>query len=209
MGIRIPLSNAERGLGFTRVIVFGVKSSLAPDVSAGGIQELLGHHHHGRGFALLPQGTPTNNTSAATTPFPPSDGDGQRSFAVERTGLPVVAGRDGPRLITAFGLASETAIHLDGADGREAERGAAMARALWPVTWGYFLTELMKPVFEADDIQTAQSFFVNHVRGRGPYSAFRIGGTPYGVLPCRVCRAGKRRGRAMPLTARYPRPFAR
>jgi hypothetical protein len=28
--------------GLTRVIVFGVKSSLAPDVSAGGIQELLG-----------------------------------------------------------------------------------------------------------------------------------------------------------------------
>ena len=208
MGIRIPLSNAERGMGFTRVIVFGVKSSLAPDVSAGGIQELLGHHRHGRGFALLPQGTPTNNTSAATTPFPPSDGDGQRSFAVARTGLPVVAGRDGPRLITAFGLASDTAIHLDGADGREAERGAAMARALWPVTWGYFLTELMKPVFEADDIQTAQSFFVNHVRGRGPYSAFRIGGTPYGVLPVsslqswQAARQSDAVDRALPSTLR-------
>jgi len=183
MGIRIPVSAAERDGGFSRVIVFGVKSSLAPDVSAGGLQELLGHHRHGRGFALLPQGTPTNNTSAATTPFPPSDGDGQRSFAVQRTGLPVVAGRDGPRLTTALGLSSDTAVHLDGADGREAERGSAMARALWPVTWGYFLTELMKPVFEADDIQTAQRLFVNHVRGRGPYSAFRIGGTPYGVLP--------------------------
>ena len=75
MGIRIPLSATERAGGFTRVIVFGVKSSLAPDVSASGLQELLGHHRHGRGFTLLPQGTPTNNTSAATTPFPPSDGD--------------------------------------------------------------------------------------------------------------------------------------
>jgi hypothetical protein len=183
MGVRIPLTQGERALGFRRVIVFGVKSSLAPDVSAGGLKELLSHHRHGRGFTLLPQGTPTNNTSAATTPFPPNDGDGTRSFAVERTGLPVVAGRDGPRLTTALGLSNDTAIHLDGADGREAERGSAMSRALWPVTWGYFLEELMKPVFEAADISTARSFFVNHVRGRGPYSAFRIGGTPYGVLP--------------------------
>jgi hypothetical protein len=81
-------------------------------------------------------------------------------------------------------IASDTAIHLDGADGREAERGAAMARALWPVTWGYFLTELMKPVFETDDIQTAQRFFVNHVRGRGPYSAF--GSAAHRMEYCRV-----------------------
>jgi hypothetical protein len=83
-----------------------------------------------------------------------------------------------------------------------------MARALWPVTWGYFLTELMKPVFETDDIQTAQSFFVNHVRGRGPYSAFRIGGTPYGVLPVsslqswQAARQSDAVDRALPSTLR-------
>lgn len=183
MGIRIPISPAEHDLGFTRVIVFGVKSSLAPDVSATGLGELLEHHRYGRGFALVPQGTPTNNTSAAATPFPPRDSDGQRSFAVQRTGLPVVAGRDGPRLMSALGVAAEAAIHLDGADGREAERAGAMARALWPVTWGYFLAELMVPVFDDPSIQAARRFFVNHVRGRGPLPAFRIGNTPYGVLP--------------------------
>ena len=182
MALRIPLRPSERD-GFRRVTVFGVKSSLAPDVSASSFSELLDHHRHGRGLALLPQGTPTNNTSAATTPFPPQDADGSRSYAAERTGITAAAGRDGPRWCGALGLSNETATHFAGADGREEERARAMARALWPVTWGYFLAQMMDPVFSTENIESARQFFVNHVRGRGPYSAFRVGNTPYGLLP--------------------------
>ena len=182
MAMTIALEEGERQ-GLTRLIVFGVKSSLAADVSAASLQELLEHHRFGRGVALVPQGTPTNNTSAGPAPFPPPDNDGQRGFAVERIGVPVVAGRDGARLMSALGLAPDSARHLEGADGREFERAGAMARALWQVTWGYFLTEQMAPVFDDAEIESARRFFVNHVRGRGPYAAFRIGNTLYGVLP--------------------------
>ena len=182
MALRIRLTPAERP-GFRPVIVYGVKSSLAPDVSATSLGELLTHHRHDRGLALVPQGTPTNNTSQAAAPFPPADPDGRRSFEVERAGLVPGPTRDGPRWLAALGLPAGLAAHLEGADGREAERAGAMARVLWPVTWGYFLRELMQPVFDDADIESARQFFVNHVRGRGPVAAFRVGNTPYGVLP--------------------------
>ncbi|MFN8648101.1 MAG: hypothetical protein U0104_15150 [Gemmatimonadales bacterium] len=182
MALRIPLLPAERQ-GFRRVIVYGVKSSLAPDVSATSLGELFTHHRHDRGLALVPQGTPTNNTSQAAAPYPPADTDGRRSFQVERLGLAAGPTRDGPRWAAALGLPAALPAHLDGADGREEERAGAMARALWPVTWGYFLRELMSPVFDDAAIESARQFFVNHVRGRGPLAAFRVGNTPYGVLP--------------------------
>ena len=47
----------------------------------------------------------------------------------------------------------------------------------------YFLEQMMAPVFKPDAVDLTQRFFVNHVRGRGPLAAFRIGNTPYGVLP--------------------------
>ena len=182
MALRIPLLPAERG-GLRRVVVFGVKSSLTADVSATSLGGLLTHHRHDRGLAIIPQGTPTNNTSQGAAPFPPADPDGRRSYEVERAGLTPAPTRDGPRLVSALGLPAAMATHLDGADGRESERSAAMARALWPVTWGYFLKEMMAPVFSDDEIESTRQFYVNHVRGRGPVAAFRIGNTPYGVLP--------------------------
>ncbi len=182
MALRIALPPAERA-GFRRVVVFGVKSSLAPDVSATSLGELLTHHRHDRGLALVPQGTPTNNTSQGAAPFPAADPDGRRSYEVERVGITAAPTRDGPRWASLLGLPSDMATHLDGADGREGERAGAMARALWSVTWGYFLRELMAPVFDDASIESARQLFVNHVRGRGPVAAFRIGNTPYGVLP--------------------------
>lgn len=61
-----------------------------------------------------------------------------------------------------------------------------MNAALWPTTWGYFLEQMMHPIFqgELDSINgVARSYFRDHVRGRGPSPAFRVGGVPYGVLP--------------------------
>src|SRR6266550_596274 len=73
MGIRLSLSAEERASGFERILVFGVKSTLSPDASAAAFQQLLDAHRYGRGVAFVPQGTPTNNTAAAPSPFPPQD----------------------------------------------------------------------------------------------------------------------------------------
>jgi hypothetical protein len=187
MGKRIRLADEERS-GFERVIVLGVKSSLSPELAAEALKQLLDNHRYSRGVALLPQGTPTNNTSAAPAPFPPADPLGSASFAVERRAVTPVAGRDGGRLMGALGLPAEAAEHWAGADGRSDDAAGAMARALWPATLRYFLEQMMDPVFGAEAIALAQNFFVNHIRGRGPFAAFRIGNTPYGVLPASSLR---------------------
>jgi len=183
MGMRIPLSAEERATGFERVVVLGVKSTLAPDASAEALRQLFDAHRYGRGMAFVPQGTPTNNTTAAPSPFPPPDRDGSGSFASARRTVAPVDGRDGGRLMGALGLPATTAEHWAAADGCSNDMAGAMARALWPTTLRYFVEQMMSPTFDDVDLSVGQRFFVEHVRGRGPFAAFRIGNTPYGVLP--------------------------
>jgi hypothetical protein len=204
MAIRVPLSAEDQAGGFDRVLVLGIKSTLAPERSAASLQALLEGHRFGRGLSLVAQGTPTNNTSAGRAPFPPPDPDGRASFAVERQEVGPLEGRDGAALMRALGLPTEAAAHLAGADGREQERATAMARALWPVTLGYFLEQLMAPVFDRGAVRQVQGFFVNDVRGRGPLPAFRVGNTPYGVLPVSSLRRWQPEGRVLGVDRELP-----
>ena len=66
--------------GFDRLLVFGVKSSVTPDVASQSIADLFQNHHYTRGLAFVPQGTPTNNTSDGPSGYPPPDPDGTRSL---------------------------------------------------------------------------------------------------------------------------------
>ena len=209
MALRIPLSAEEQAGGFDRVVVMGVKSTLTPDESAAELRGLLESHRFGRGLALVPQGTATNNTSAGRAPFPPPDPDGRASFGVERQEIGPLEGRDGGALMRALGLPVAAAAHLAGADGREQERASAMARALWPVTLGYFLEQLMAPVFDRNAIRQVQGFFVNDVRGRGPLPAFRVGNTPYGVLPVSSLRLWRAEGRVLGIERELPEALRR
>jgi hypothetical protein len=181
MGIRIKISEAERAAGFERVIVLGVKSSVPPNRTAGALRQLIDNHRYGRGVAILPQGTPTNNTAASASAFPPPDPDGSASFATARRVVAPLDGREGGRLMRALGLPAKAAEHWSGAAGRSDQVAAAMARALSPATLRYFMEQMMAPVFGAEAVALTHSFFVEHVRG--PLPAFRIGNTPYGVLP--------------------------
>ena len=183
MALRVPLSADDARLGFDRVLVVGVKSSLAPEEAAGALERLLDGHHYFGGLALLAQGTPTNNTDAGDSGYPPADPDGQVSRAVER-GAPLDRdGGDGSRLATALGVASATFAHVAGADGGEQERSAAMNRAVVPVTLGYFLRQLMAPHIGEATVAATLEHFVAHVRGRGPLPALRVRRQPYGILP--------------------------
>ncbi|HEU5060202.1 MAG TPA: hypothetical protein VFU21_26905, partial [Kofleriaceae bacterium] len=183
MGLRVPLSDDDARLGFDRVLVVGVKSSLAPEEAAGALERLLDGHHYTGGLALVAQGTPTNNTDAGDSGYPPADPDGQVSRAVER-GAPLDRdGGDGSRLAAALGVRSATFAHVAGADGGEQERSAAMNRAVVPVTLGYFLRQLMAPHIGEATVAATLDHFVAHVRGRGPLPALRVRRQPYGVLP--------------------------
>jgi hypothetical protein len=204
MGLRIDLSEDDRSLGFDRILVFGVKSSLTPERSAGELEDLFAQHRFDRGVAMVPQGTATNNSAAGPTAYPPADPDASTSFHVERQALTVNASQDGGRLMAALGLPLSSAGHMEGADRDSDGPEAAMARALWPVTLGYFLEQMMAPVFSDAAIDATQRFFVGYVRGRGPLPAFRIGNTPYGVLPVAALAPWQPAGNPDPLERELP-----
>lgn len=184
MAVRVPLDATDAALGFDRVLVFGVKAALAPAAAATRLAALLDAHHYGRGLEFLRAGTPTNNTSSATSGFPAPDPGGAASFAVERGhGLASDPGAVGARFARALGIPTTTVEHIAGADRPEDRWVQAMHRILWPATLGYFLEQLLDPIIDASTLDEARRLYIDHVRGRGPLPALRVGAVPYGVLP--------------------------
>jgi hypothetical protein len=221
MAIDVPLSPTDVSLGFDRLVVYGVKTSMRQEDTALHLQSLFDSHHYTSGTAFVPQGTPTNNTSARPSGYPVDDRSADLSFVTERGDVNLLsfnvpdrqppyrgdripagvttnanhgandttlAKADGPQFGAAMGLASDVYYNVDGFRGQEQVRRKAMADALWPTTLGYFMYQMMDPIFAAsqqfdDPIGSARAYFGNNVSGRGPAPAFRIGETPYGLLP--------------------------
>jgi hypothetical protein len=183
MAFEMPIEPSEVQLGFDRLLVFGVKPSASPDANATSLAELLDNHHYTRGLAFVKQGTPTNNTSGQLSGFPPPDPNGSISFAVERNDQKLTVDSDGVRFMRALGLGPDAAAHLANAGITEQVPAQAMNQALFPVTMGYFLEQMMAPQFGDDVVDAAREFFQNHLRARGPLPAFRVGAVPYGILP--------------------------
>jgi hypothetical protein len=183
MALRLPLGPDDVQLGFDRLLVLGVKGSLAPEESQAGLERLLDAHHYSGGLAFLAQGTPTNNTERATSAYPPPDPEGARSFVVER-GPPLDAAEgDGVRTMRALGLDPALVRHVEGADRREEVVARAMGQALWPVTFGYYLQQMLAPHVSGEAIELGRRYFVEHVRGRGLLPTVRVRSQPYGLLP--------------------------
>ena len=183
MALTIPASPIDLSLGFDRLVVLGVKSSMTPDEAASQLSLLFDGHHYTNELAFLPQGTPTNNTTAAPSAFPPKDTDGATSFAVERGESLAGPDSNGTLFARALGLPAEIISHIAASDLVEQPNAHAMNEALWPLTWRYFLDQMMDPVADDNAIELTRKYFVDHVRGRGPLPAFRVGKTPYGLLP--------------------------
>jgi hypothetical protein len=183
MAFEMPIDPADVQLGFDRLLVFGVKPSATPAANAGSLASLLDNHHYTRGLGFVKQGTPTNNTSDQPSGFPPPDPNGAISFAVERSDQGLTADSDGVRFMQALGVSTDVASHLANAGITEQVPAQAMNQALFPVTMGYFLEQMMAPQFGDEVVDAAREFFHNHLRARGPLPAFRVGTVPYGILP--------------------------
>ena len=204
MGIRMPLNQDLAASGLDQLLVIGVKSSLGPEESAERFAELLDAHHYSRGLAFVPQGTPTNNTRAAAAGFPPRDADGTKSFATE-LGLPLATPEsDGARVARALGVPAAVFDHIEGADRDEQTAAGAMADALWPATWGYFLEQLLDIDEDDANFDSFRSYFADHVRARGHFPAFRVGGTPYGLLVASSLERWQQRGDRRAFESRLP-----
>ena len=182
MALKIPLTADQRARGFDRIFVYGLRTAGAGGSSD--LVDLLDAHHYTDGFALVPQGSPTKNTSDASSAYSRKDPDYDASFAYERQGtLTQQPNCDGNVFARLIGIDPTHLAHTQYADGINNQSAQDMLTALWPATLGYFLSQMMDPVFQADQIESGREYVAANTMPRGPVPAFRIGTTPYGVLP--------------------------
>jgi hypothetical protein len=182
MALKIPLSAQQRTTGFDRIFVYGLRTQ-GPDGGAA-FSSLLDAHHFTDGFSLIAQGAPTNNTPDADSAYSRKDPDYEISFAVERQDpLTSDASADGNAFANLIGFDPVHLAHIGLADGTGTRNGKDMLTALWPATLGYFFSQMMADVFTPAQIETARQYLIANAIPRGPVPAFRLGKTPYGVVP--------------------------
>ncbi len=184
MGVRIPLSATEGIGGFERIIVLGVRQANADGPGESAFATLLAQHHYTDGLALVPQGAPTNNTPDASAAFSQRDPDYATSLRVER-GAPLTAdaAADGALAAALLGISTTSFDHVRYADAYGRRNAQDMLLAVWPATLGYFLEQMMDPVFSAVRQDEARRFALDNAVPRGLMPALRTGKTPYGILP--------------------------
>ena len=190
MAFRFDITVDEAQVGFDRIVVLGVRLADSYTEARKNLEALLeGHLHSRAGLELLPQGTATNNTEAASTGFN-VHGDLSSGFTAFFKDEPLYATeadpllrRDGQWFAEALGVREELAQRIPNANGGDQLEARAMHMALWPGTLGYMMRTMLAPVFTEDDIGATRHFFTRHVSGRGGIPALRVGAQPYGILP--------------------------
>jgi hypothetical protein len=189
MGFRIQLTPEQVSRGFDRVLVLGLRMSSDAAKAKEELQTLFTNHRFGRGgLAIVPQGTPTNNTDNQPSGFSRTE-DADTSFdALAKDSLVTPSAswldkQDGQWLAELLGLDASTFAKVTNAGGRDQADARAMNVALWPATLGYWMESLMDPVFSEMAIEDTREFFSLYVSGRGAVPAIRIGKQPYGILP--------------------------
>jgi hypothetical protein len=189
MALSIPLTAEQARSGFDRLLVLGVQMAASETDGASALEQLLYHHQVGRsGLSLVPQGTPTHNTTGTGTGYTVLD-NADESFD-DRENQPLFtpttdiwSKRDGQWVAEALGIGTGLLATVHASGGQDQMQARAMQRAMWPATLGYWMDKMMAPVFGEDVVAAARWFCTRYVSGRGPVPALRIGGQPYGILP--------------------------
>ena len=181
MALKIPLTAAQRATGFDRILVYGLRS----DQDGGAVfAGLLDAHHYSDGLALVPQGSPTNNTPEASSAFSRKDPYYERSFATEQSDpLNANVRGDGAAFALMTGIGPSHLAHVECANATGVLNGIDMLTATWQGTLGYFLGQMMADVFTPTQIEDARQYILANAIPRGPVPAFRVGRTPYGAVP--------------------------
>jgi hypothetical protein len=194
MALRIDLDAHPRAAdGLLELLVFGVSRRDA----AGELESLLAAHQYTHGLGLLAQGAPTNNTDSTKSTASTSDPDLEPLLRLALSPLPSASSPSPPAasrlelpladvggaISGALGLSGVSAVAaLSGADDRLGERSQAMIDALWPATWGWFLS-VSFPVVSAAGAQWVREWLRLWVRPGAPLGTLQIGAQPYGLLP--------------------------
>ncbi len=190
MGIRISLDATEAAEGFDRLVVLGVKASVSASQGQSRLESLFdGHHYSPTGMALLPQGTPTNQSSSHPSGYSRKGISPEESWALESLGpafsqeTDPLLQSDGQKLANTLGLASHIFHHIHHSDRKDIAEGLLMNKALSSATVGFYLEYMLHPLLSSTEKSQTKTFFEDFVLGRGTIPAFRIGKQPYGILP--------------------------
>lgn len=186
--VRVPLPAGTTAVD--RLVVLGLLDSADQATAADRLAGLLDGHHHTRGLALLPIGTPTNNTSTDTSGYGRRD-DPVVSFDIERRTPAPAVGTDGGLLARALGLPADTLRGVAHSNDTEQAAAGQMNALVWPTSLGYWLDTLVQPGPTDAAIDDLRRHAVSTVRGRGPLPPIRVGRQPYGVLPVTSLRRWK------------------
>ncbi|MEM1327693.1 MAG: hypothetical protein AAGI23_17150 [Bacteroidota bacterium] len=191
MGFKVDLEKAVYDRGFDRLFAVGIKLSADAQEGTQHLEELIQHHHFGANdFSILPQGTPTNNTEEEDSGYSEEE-DVEVTFErylgekVAEEEQDIFLKKDGVWLSDYLGIDAERSSlnrvkYYDHTDQSEA---IAMNTALWNATLGYFMENMMTPVFSKSTQVLLRDFYTRYVRGRGVVPTIRIGDQPYGILP--------------------------
>ena len=186
MATKINLSAQEAQNGFDQLFVFGLRASSDANTSKAELEELIStHQFSNQGFAFLKQGTPTNNTQDSPSGHSWSEDTDEYFDAFFKTNVSPKGNShlDFQRFADSLNLNPKFLRIAPNANGTDQLEATAMNKALFPATLGYFLEEMMDPLFSDRDIKDARNFFTDYVSGRGPIPAIKIGTQPYGILP--------------------------
>jgi hypothetical protein len=187
------------------ITVTGVRGTERPADDAAALAALLTAHRFHTGLDLLPAGVPTTNTDDARSGHGSADPTGAADLAVVTAGPRVASGdgSDAAQLAGALGIDVGPLSELAGSTRRGVSDQADLAALLWPGTWGYYVTQLLR-LNDADaGTEAWRRWMVDTVRPGGPLPAIRVGDQPYGVLPVTALdRWRPRRDRGNLLTAR-------
>ncbi len=188
MGFRIDLTPTQAARGFKRVLVLGIRLHGDEKTARGELEMLIQHHSFSRaGFAIVPQGTPTNNTEDVGSGMSRLDSPDESFEDLQKplfTPDPDwLDKRDGQWLAEYFGINPALFLHTHKADGQDQLVARAMHTALWPATFGHWMESMMAPVFTPEAMGRVRDFFTRYVIAGGACPAIRIGSQPYGILP--------------------------
>lgn len=210
MGFRINLTAGQAANGFKRVLVIGLRLNADQQAGKAELETLLRDHSFSRtGMALVPQGTPTNNTDSTPAGHSRLDDPDQSLEDLRSPQFTPAQGwldkKDGQWLAEYLGIDPGLFAHTHNAGSTDQIAARAMNIALWPATLGYWMETMMSPVFPPDVVDKTRDFFSQFVLAEGSVPSLRIGNQPYGVLPCTAySRMGWFQAERRPPVANFP-----
>ncbi|NOQ62929.1 MAG: hypothetical protein GQ582_00270 [Methyloprofundus sp.] len=178
VGLAIEVTiEPEFAEGLDRLIVLGTRWGETAEEGCQTMQQLLHAHRYDEGFEFLSTGTPTNNSRAGRSGM----GAALNSNLAARTQSQLSQRSAGKRFAGALGLASEELKYISGAE-RE-NHSDSLHRALWSVTLGYHLEQLLSGSMQRKTQQSLRTHVQHHLSARGSLPTMRIAQQPYGILP--------------------------